>query len=163
MPQKGIVPHMVVIAHNIRSAHNVGSILRTADAVGVEKIYLCGITPTPHDKFGRARPDIHKAALGAEFFVPWEYKRSVTHVIAKVKKEGYSIVALEQSPHSIKYTKIKETKNKKIALILGTETTGLPKTILKKADCIIEIPMRGKKESLNVAVAFGIAAFSITK
>lgn len=154
---------MVVIAQNIRSVHNVGSIFRTADAAGVKKIYLCGITPTPQDKFGRTRSDIHKTALGAECLVPWKYEKSITRLITNLKKEGYTIVALEQSPQSIQYTKIKEAKNKKIALVLGTETVGISKKILAQADYIIEIPMRGKKESLNVSVAFGIAAFAITR
>ncbi len=152
---------MVILLQNIRSTYNVGSIFRTSDAVGIEKIYLCGITPDPIDKFGRPQKEIQKVSLGACDFVPWKHIKSISHFINKLKKENYKIIALEQSPHSISYNKIKMPSKSKTALILGTEVDGLPKNILEKSDIIAEIPMHGKKESLNVSVAFGIIAYSL--
>lgn len=150
---------------NIRSLHNVGSIFRTADAAGVEKIYLCGITPEPVDSFGKIRPQLSKVALGAEKTVAWEKCASASRLIDKLKKEGYKILAIEQSKKSIPYYSkeiLRSAQNdKNIALVLGSEVKGLPPTILKKSDKILEIPMRGKKESLNVAVAFGIVIFHL--
>ncbi len=153
---------MIVILHNIRSTHNVGSIFRTADAGGCEKIYLCGITPAPQDRFGRANEKISKVALGAENWVEWEKIGRTAAVIDKLKKEGYKIFAIEQSKKSMPYYKLKVKGEKsKVALILGAEVKGLPLTILRQADKILEIPMHGKKESLNVAVAFGIVVFNL--
>lgn len=159
---------MFVILHNIRSLHNVGSIFRTADAAGVEKIYLCGITPEPVDRFGKIRPRLAKVSLGAEKYVQWEKCKATSKLIDKLKNPqvggGYKILAIEQLKKSIPYYKLPKSYilNSKICLILGNEVRGLPATILKKADKILEIPMRGEKESLNVAVAFGIVAFHIT-
>lgn len=147
----------ILILNDIRSVENVGAIFRTADAAGVSKIYLCGYTPTPLDRFGRKRKDIAKSALGAEEFVAWEQKKSVLPLIAKLKKEGFQIIAIEQDEKSVDYKKVK-TKNKN-AFIVGAEVTGIPKNILNKCDTIAEIPMKGKKESLNVSVATGIALF----
>lgn len=157
---------VVVLLHNIRSLHNVGSIFRTADAVGVSKIYLCGITPAPTDRFGRIVPQLAKVALGAEKFVKWEKISNINTLIKKLKNPpasgGYKILAVEQSPKSMPYYKLKTKNSKlKIALIMGNEIRGLPKSILKNADKILEIPMRGRKESLNVSVAFGIAVFGL--
>jgi len=155
---------IIVILHNIRSLHNVGSILRTADALGVEKIYLCGYTPSLLDRFGKYRPQISKVALGAEKYVKWEKMKSTAAVIKKLKKEKYKIFAVEQNKNSIPYYKIRGIRMDsqfRIALILGNEVKGLPKNILKLADKILEIPMAGKKESLNVSVAFAIVAFRL--
>ena len=154
---------MIVILHNIRSTHNVGSIFRTADATGCEKIYLCGITPAPRDRFGRENEKISKVALGAEKWITWEKVGQTTRLIDKIKKEGYKFLAIEQSSRSLPYQKIKLSKKDlaKTALIVGNEIKGLPPTILRRADKILEIPMRGKKESLNVAVAFGIVVFNL--
>lgn len=152
---------MIVILYNIRSLHNVGSIFRTADAAGVSKIYLCGITPTPIDKFGRLRSQLTKVSLGAEKYVEWEHCKSTNRLIDKLKRDGYKIFAIEQSKKSTPYYKIPKfyIPNSKFCLILGNEIKGLPPSILNRADKILEIPMYGKKESLNVAVAFGIIAF----
>lgn len=147
------------ILFNIRSAHNVGSIFRTADGAGVAKLYLCGYTPTPNDR--NVGKDISKTALGAETFVLWEKHRQTVRLIKKLKKEGARIVALEQTPNSILYSKFKPKFP--LCLIVGNEVSGIPKSILSLADDIIEIPMQGKKESLNVAVAFGIAAYNLAK
>lgn len=150
-----------LILPDIRSAINVGAIFRTADAVGIDKIYLVGVTPRPNDQFGRIQKDIAKSALGAETWIPWEYKEKLIPLINSLKKDGYEIVALEQSVVSIDYRKYK--KPEKFAFILGPEVTGLDKKILDKCDKIVEIPMKGKKESLNVSVAAGVALFQILK
>jgi 23S rRNA (guanosine2251-2'-O)-methyltransferase len=157
---------MIVILYNIRSLHNVGSIFRTADAAGVEKIYLCGITPAPIDEFGRPRLQLTKVSLGAEKYVKWEKVKSATRLIDKLKKENYKIFAIEQNKKSIPYYKVKISSNRlrlrpRVALVLGNEVKGLPLSILKRADKILEIPMYGKKESLNVAVAFGVVVFHL--
>jgi tRNA G18 (ribose-2'-O)-methylase SpoU len=147
----------ILILHDIRSVENVGAMFRTADAAGIDKIYLTGYTPTPLDRFGRKRGDLAKSALGAEEFVKWEYKKMVCPVIAKLKREGFKVIAIEQDKNSIDYKKVKlQNKN---AFLVGAEVTGIPKNILKKCDIIAEIPMRGRKESLNVSVALGIALF----
>ena len=148
---------MVAILHNIRSLFNVGSIFRTADAAGFSKIYLCGITPAPVDDFGHSRPQLTKVSLGAEKTVAWEKVSKTLTAISRLKKDGYTIIAVEQAPGSIPYFDLK-LKNDKVALIMGHEVKGLPGSILKAVDKVAEIPMRGKKESLNVGVAFGIVA-----
>lgn len=148
----------IVIIHDVRSVENVGAMFRTADAAGVKKIYLTGYTPTPLDRFGRKRGDLAKSALGAEEFVEWEQKKSLPALIAKLKKEGRQIIAVEQAENSTDYRKIK-LKNKNV-FIMGNEVTGVPKNILNKCDVIAEIPMYGKKESLNVSVSFGIVIFA---
>ena len=151
----------ILVLPDIRSAINVGAIFRTADAVGIDKIYLVGWTPRPTDQFGRIQKDIVKSALGAETWIPWEYKEKLLPLIIFLKKEGYEVIALEQSIDSIDYRKYK--KPNKLAFILGPEVTGLDKKILKKCDKIVEIPMHGKKESLNVSVACGVALFRILR
>ncbi len=153
---------MIAILHNIRSLYNVGSIFRTADAAGIEKIYLAGITPEPVDIFGRPRPQLTKVALGGEKSVPWEKFKNTSQLLEKLKNVGYKIFAVEQSKKSIPYHKLKIKNLKlKIALVVGNEVKGLSPAILKKADKILEIPMHGAKESLNVAVAFGIVVFRL--
>ena len=152
---------MIVILHNIRSLHNVGSIFRTADASGVKKVYLCGITPSPLDRFGSARQELYKVSLGAERFVEWEKCKSAVKIINELKKEGFKIYAVEQSKKSIPYNSAHVADPDKTALLMGNEVNGLPAALLRKADKILEIPMFGKKESLNVAVAFGIVAFGL--
>ncbi|MDO8584811.1 MAG: RNA methyltransferase [bacterium] len=154
---------MIAILYNIRSLFNVGSIFRTADAAGIEKLYLCGITPTPFDVFDRPRPEIAKVALGAEKTVPWEHARSTAKVIELLRRDGYKIVALEQSKKSVPYYTLRATRHalRKVALIVGHEVKGVAPAILKRCDAVIEIPMYGKKESLNVGVAFGVVAFGL--
>jgi tRNA G18 (ribose-2'-O)-methylase SpoU len=149
----------ILILHNIRSVENVGAMFRTADAAGISKIYLTGYTPTPLDRFGIKRKDIAKSALGTEEFVSWETKKSLSVLINQLKQEGYLIIGIEQAKNSIDYKKVKA--GKKNTFIVGTEVSGLPKNILRKCDIIAEIPMRGKKESLNVSVALGVALFRI--
>ncbi len=153
---------MIAILHNIRSLYNVGSIFRTADAVGLEKIYLCGITPTPYDEFGQLRPQLAKVSLGAEKTVSWEKVKQTTRLIDVLKKSDFEIFVVEIAKNSIPYNEIEKIDPKKIALVFGHEVKGISPAILKKADKILSIPMRGKKESLNVAVAFGIVAYHLS-
>src|SRR3989338_2009447 len=152
---------MIVILHNIRSLYNVGSVFRTADAVGIEKIYLCGITPKPVDEFGKPRQQLTKVSLGEEKYVEWEYCKSTARLIDKLKKEKYKIFAVEQSKKSTPYNTTASGSGRKIVLVLGNEIKGLPQSILSRAERILEIPMKGRKESLNVAVAFGVIAFHL--
>jgi tRNA G18 (ribose-2'-O)-methylase SpoU len=132
---------------------------RTSDSVGVNKIYLSGYSPTPKDKYDRPRKDVAKVALGAEKTIPWEYVESPQVLIKKLKKEGFEIVGLEQSEHSVDYKKFKY--NKPILFIVGSEVLGMDKKILDLCDVVVEIPMMGEKESLNVSVAFGVAIFRL--
>ncbi len=152
---------LYLILHNIRSHYNVGAIFRTAEAVGVEKIFLTGYTPAPVNRFKIPVKEIHKTALGAEKFVLWEKRKNLIALIKKLKKEKNYIVAVEQSKDSIEYTKLKPKFS--LALIFGNEVKGLDKKILNHCDKIIEIPMHGKKESLNVSVAAGVVLYEILK
>ena len=151
----------VVILHNIRSVENVGAIFRTADAVGINKIYLTGYTPAPFDRFGRKRKDLAKSALGAEEFVQWEQKKNIIPLLVRLKSEKFLIIGVEQDEDSIDYKKAR--LQKKNVFIVGAEVTGISKNVLEKCDIIAEIPMRGKKESLNVSGACGVALFQILK
>jgi len=147
----------------------VGSIFRTADAVGVSKIFLVGVTPDPVDRFGRERKDVSKVALGAEKTVLWEHVEDLNTLIKKLnptsprlrgaRKERVQIVALEQADNSVDYKKFKPAFP--MALILGNEVGGVSRGALGLCDAVIEIPMKGKKESLNVAVSAGIAMFRL--
>ncbi len=148
-----------LILHNIRSAYNIGSIFRTADACGISKIFLTGYSPRPLDKFGRATTSISKTALGAEKNIPWEYFSQPSFVIKKLKKDGTQVVAIEQSENSVDYKKMKIEQP--TAFLFGNEVRGISKSLLKQCDIVAEIPMRGKKESLNVSVTAGIALFRI--
>jgi 23S rRNA (guanosine2251-2'-O)-methyltransferase len=149
----------IVVLDNIRSTFNVGSIFRTADCLDVSKIILCGVTPTPRDRFGRLRDDISKVALGAEKNIDWEYFPKTLWTIKQLKKEGYKVIVIEQSEKSVDYKKINLNKTRKVAFVIGNEVDGISKPVLKLADKIAEIPMLGSKESLNVSVAFGVAMF----
>ncbi len=150
---------IAVLLHNIRSTHNVGSIFRTADAAGVSRVYLTGYTPAPTDRFGRVQKDIAKTALGAERFLPWEHQVSPVRLITKLKKEGWNIVGVEQDARARDYRTFKTKGN--TVFIFGNEVAGISKDLRKRCDTLIEIPMHGKKESLNVSVAAGIILFSV--
>jgi 23S rRNA (guanosine2251-2'-O)-methyltransferase len=152
---------LILILDNIRSTYNVGSIFRTSDASGVSEIALCGITPQPIDRFGRDRSDIAKVSLGSEQIISWQPFKSTKEAIEHYQDEGFEIVALEQDDRSIDYTDFVPQKD--VALVLGEETKGLSKDILGMCSKVIEIPMRGEKESLNVSVAAGIAMYEILK
>lgn len=134
---------------------------RTAECGGVQRIFLTGHTPAPINRFGFPQKEIVKAALGAESLVVWEQHTSIRALITKLKKDGYTIVALELHPKSVHYKKIKQ--HQKIALIVGNEVSGIDARVLAQADIIAEIPLKGKKESLNVATAFGIGLFALAK
>lgn len=154
--------HIILVVNNIRSAHNVGSIFRTADAVGVEKIYLCGYTPRPTDDRPRMiNGKIAKTALGAEKYIPWEYRRDAWRLLGEFGVKGVRLVALEQSGNSRDIFKYKIPRNGVVALVVGNEVHGLSARMLQRCDDIVEIPMYGKKESLNVAVATGIALYAL--
>lgn len=148
----------VVILHDIRSAHNVGSIFRTADGAGVTRVFLTGHTPRPIDRFGRAQPEIAKTALGAEQTVPWEPVDDVSDLVHRLRASGYMIVAVEQAPNSIDLADFHPTD--RVAYLFGSETAGLPPALVATADVVVELPMRGEKESLNVSVAAGIILYN---
>jgi 23S rRNA (guanosine2251-2'-O)-methyltransferase len=147
----GQTPEFYVICQNIRSLFNVGTVFRTGDAFGVTKIFLTGYTGTP------PRNEISKVALGAEDWIPWEHHRQPGRLIMKLKAQGVRIVALEQVPGRSVDVNTYEP-HFPMALVLGYEVKGLPARLIALADDVVEIPMYGIKESLNVGVAFGIAA-----
>ncbi len=146
-----------LILHDIRSAQNVGSLFRTADAAGIEMIYLSNITPSPIDRFGRPNSQVIKTSLGAEKSVKWEMYSDLPNLITNLKKDKVQIIAIEQSESSLDYKKV--SVKVPVAFILGNEVTGISQEVLNHVDEVVEIPMSGKKESLNVAVAGGIALF----
>lgn len=150
-----------VVLDNLRSVYNVGSIFRTSNAVGVEKIYLCGTTPTPLDKKGEHRKDFAKVALGAEDTVEWEYIENTFDCVKKLKEENYYIVAFEQSEKSVDYKEVSVMGKEKVAFVVGAEVVGISTDVLAQSDVIVEIPMLGTKESLNVTIAFGVAVYRI--
>lgn len=148
-----------LILDNIRSSENVGAIFRTADAIGINKIYLTGITPTPIDRFGRKQNKISKVALGAEETVPWEHSDDILSLIHTLKKENVQIVALEQDQRSKDYKSFVPESD--VVIIVGAEVDGISQDILNVSDIILEIPMYGKKESLNVSVSVGIVLYRL--
>ncbi len=158
---------IAVVAHNIRSAHNVGSIFRTSDGFGVEHLYLSGYSPYPRLERDTRLPhitekvsaEITKTALGAEKTVPFSHIPTPFHIIDGFKAHGYHIIGLEQSETSILLPEFHSAK--KILLILGEEVAGISSDIQKKCDTLLEIPMAGSKESFNVSVATGIALYGI--
>ncbi|MCB9772603.1 MAG: RNA methyltransferase [Candidatus Omnitrophica bacterium] len=148
-PQKPLA--FTVILNNIRSLHNVGSVFRTADGVGVEKIWLCGITGYPPDS------QIAKTALGAETRVLWDHAYDAKEVICDLKKKGYQIVLLEQTDKSISYHEF--IPKLPVCLVLGNEIEGVDDDVVALSDASVEIEMAGHKNSLNVGVAFGIVGY----
>lgn len=148
--------------HNIRSVYNVGSIFRTADAVGIDHIYLSGYTPLPVDRFGRNRSDMNKIALGAEQNISWSQLKNIPQDITDRQKDGAYLICVEQDTSSIPYDEVSiPPGTTELILAVGEETQGFVPELLGLADQIIEIPMRGEKESLNVSVAFGIVAYKL--
>lgn len=146
---------MIVIAHNIRSLHNVGSIFRSCDAFDIERLYLTGFTGSP------PRKEIAKVSLGSEHRVSWEAHEEVIDLLQDLKKKGFHIVALENTPGSIPINTFQTEQS--IALVLGNEVEGIEQDVLTLCDTQIEIEMPGKKQSLNVSVATGIALFALTR
>jgi 23S rRNA (guanosine2251-2'-O)-methyltransferase len=168
----------VVILNNIRSNENVGSIFRTCDAARVSKIILCGYTPAPTDRFGRINKGLAKASLGAEKMVEWEKVKNLSMAIKSLKNCSFGsqmlrisrlqnnssalkVVGIEQDKKSVDYRKLKKIKTKNLALVFGNEVDGLSKADLKLCDVAAELPMLGKKESLNVSVCAGIVLYSL--
>lgn len=159
---------IVVIAHNIRSIHNIGSIFRTCDGFGVDHLYISGYSPYPElpdfdtrmphlvDKLTR---QIHKTAIGAEKTVDFSYHENINDLIDILKSKGFALYALEQSSKSVPLYKCRPSG--KVALLLGEEVDGIAIELLRKADKTIEIPMYGVKESFNVSVATGIALYGL--
>lgn len=144
-----------LILPNVRSCHNVGAMFRTADAFGVDRIFLVGYTPHP------PKPQIGKVALGAEKWVEWEGRVDLKRLILALKKEGVKIVGLERTSESIKIEDLRLKISESVALIVGNEVDGIKSWILKLCDYVVYIPMYGKKESLNVSVAAGIAMYAL--
>ncbi|QQS61011.1 MAG: hypothetical protein IPN70_03950 [Candidatus Moraniibacteriota bacterium] len=152
--------NIVILAHNIRSAHNIGALFRTADGFGVSKIFLSGYSPVPYKENSlyknKGQKEIEKTALGAEKNIPWEYFSKLSSVLERIHKEGFFLVALEQSPKSIPFHNEIIRKKTQLAILLGNEVLGVHGKTLKKMDAICEIPMRGKKNSFNVIIACAV-------
>ncbi len=144
-----------VLLDNIRSAWNVGSILRSADGFGFDHVYLCGITPSPE------QDAVTKTSLGAEDTIPWSLHKDAVKLTAGLKKEGWRIIALEEGVGAKEIGKRSKTRFEKSVLILGSEVTGVDPDLLALCDEMLSIPMRGQKRSLNVAIAFSVAAFAL--
>lgn len=159
---------LILIAHNLRSSHNVGSLLRTAEGLGVEAVYLTGYTPYPMSSEDDRLPHISrkvdaqiaKTALGAERLIKWQYRNDITDLAAVLKRQGYTIVGLEQTPDSTPLPDFSVPL--KLAIIVGREVEGIEPEVLALCDLSIEIPMRGKKESFNVVQAAAIALYQVS-
>ena len=150
----------IVILDNIRSAHNVGSIFRTSDGAGVSQIILVGYTPAPIDRFGRQRPGLMKTSLGASGMIAWEQQENgeeIMNRVSSLREEGFTIVAVEQTKNAVSLYDF--VVPQKVVYIFGNEIDGVSKELLALCDTVVEIPMQGKKESLNVGVSVGIVLF----
>jgi len=160
------MPEIIVIAHNIRSTHNIGSIFRTCEGFGVSKIILSGYSPYPKIENDARLPhiaeklteQIHKTALGAETMIPFEHLDTLD--LAYFKMNDFHVVGLEQDKRSVMLNQYKSPE--KIVLLLGEEVHGIPQELIDQCDDLVEIPMSGKKESFNVSVAAGIALYQLT-
>lgn len=150
----------IIVLDNIRSAHNVGSIFRTCDGAGVSKVLLGGYTPAPIDRFGRVQPEIKKTSLGASETIPYEsYKDdALLTKLHSLQEYGYQLVAVEQTERSVSIHDF--SPDEKVCYVFGNEIEGVSQQLLTLSDQIVEIPMLGKKESLNVGVAVGVVLFS---
>lgn len=142
------------VLSDILDTYNIGSMFRLADAVGAQKIYLCGETPSPPSSIR-----IHRAAVGLEKWIPWEYKKNTLQAISELKEKGVQTIAIEQSEKSVKYDRIKPEFP--VALVLGHETTGIKKEVLEKVDIIAEIPMYGVNISFNVWGSAAVVSYSL--
>lgn len=151
----------VLILDNIRSVENTASIFRTAECLGVSKIYLIGTTPPPIDRFGRKRKDFAKVSLGAEEMVEWEHMKDIDEAISDLKEDGFQIISLEQDCQALGVEGYKTED--RFALVVGNEVDGVSKSALSSSSAVLEIKMKGKKESLNVSVAAGIALHELLK
>ena len=161
------MPRIILIVHNVRSAHNVGSILRSADGFGAEEVYLTGYTPYPiasHDSrlphiAKRTSARIAKTALGAENTVSWHHEPDIITLLGRLKERGCMVAALEQTPASKNLADFR--CRQPVALVVGSETSGLEKEVLRAADVHLLIPMLGAKESYNVAAAAAVALYHL--
>ena len=149
-PETGIV----VVLDNIRSAHNIGSAFRSCDSFKIDKIYLCGICAVPPSA------EIHKSAIGAEFSVDWEYFSDTMSAVEKLKKDGYCIVSVEQTVHSVSLDDFVPSPDGKYAFVFGNEVSGVSQEVVDASDFALEIPQYGTKHSLNVSVAVGIVLWA---
>lgn len=156
MKEKQKFPFVVVL-DNIRSLNNVGAAFRTSDALGIEKLVLCGITGQPPHR------DIHKTALGAQETVGWEHYDSITEGLNQLKNEGYQIVLVEQIDQSIALQDFEFSSDQKVALVFGNEVFGVSEEALSLADAAVEIPQFGTKHSFNVSVTMGIVLWEAIK
>jgi tRNA G18 (ribose-2'-O)-methylase SpoU len=148
---------VIAVLENIRSAYNVGSVFRTADAFLLEAIYLTGYTCIPPHK------EIKKTALGAEETVAWKHFSNTNEAIAALKENGYKVYAVEQAVKSISLQKITLNKNEKVAFIFGNEVTGVEQTTIQQCEGCVEIPQLGMKHSLNIATAAGVVLWEIVR
>ena len=150
-PESGLV----LVLDNVRSAHNVGSAFRTGDAFGVDKVYLCGICPVPPSA------ELRKVALGAEESVPSEHVADTLELVRRLQSSGYTVVAVEQTEHSVKLDRFRPAPGRKYALVFGNEVEGVQQEVVDASDFALEIPQRGTKHSLNVSVSVGVVLWGI--
>jgi 23S rRNA (guanosine2251-2'-O)-methyltransferase len=148
---------IIAVLENVRSAYNVGSVFRTADAFLIEAIYICGYTAYPPHK------EIKKTALGADETVSWKHFKNITEAIEDIRELGYKVYAVEQALDSYKLQAISYEPNEKIAVIFGNEVTGVEQSTIEQCDGCIEIPQLGMKHSLNISVAAGIVLWELVR
>lgn len=151
-PESGVV----IVLDNVRSAHNTGSAFRTADAFGVDKMFLGGITPVPPS------PELRKVALGAEEVVPFQHVQDVVDLVRQLKKDGYTVVAVEQTVNSVKLNRFNREPGARYALVFGNEVDGVQQEVVDQCDFSLEIPQKGTKHSLNVSVSVGVVLWTLT-
>ena len=149
----------ILILHNIRSALNVGAMFRTADAIGMTEIILSGYTATPLDRFGRPDAKVAKSALGAQDVITWRQVENIQAEVESLRKSGVTIVSVEQTTQSIDYKEYAPEGD--VAIIMGNEVEGVEQGLIELSDTVIDLPMRGIKESLNVTTACGIVLFRL--
>ena len=148
---------LVVVLDNVRSAHNVGSAFRSADAFGVDKLWLCGISACPPSA------EIHKSALGAEDAVPWEHAPDTLTLVSRLREEGYTVLSVEQTVHSVKLDAFRREPGRRYALIFGNEVEGVSQDVVDASDFALEIPQQGTKHSLNVSVSVGVILWALSQ
>lgn len=153
LPESGLV----LVLDNIRSAHNVGSAFRTSDAFKIDRIFLCGICACPPSA------EIHKSALGAEDSVPWEHHDDTLETIGLLKKNGYTVISVEQTEKSVSLGDLEREPGKKYALVFGNEVDGVQQSVVDASDFSLEIPQYGTKHSLNVSVSIGVVLWQFVK
>ena len=152
LPESGLT----LVLDNIRSAHNVGSAFRTADAFKADKIWLCGICACPPSA------EIHKSALGAEYSVPWEHAEDTLEVIEKLHSQGYTVLSVEQTENAVQLQNFRREPGRRYALIFGNEVDGVQQSAVDCSDGALEIPQFGTKHSLNVSVSVGVVLWHFT-